>query len=354
MACTLTAGVALSLLCLLTWHLLFFWEVNPQYSYGWIVPVLSIYLSLRRWSCRPYSQAAPSWTSSGLVLCLIALGPIWLVREATPDWSAVTWLLALAIVGTLLLLTCQLGGTPWLIHFAFPICFILTAVPWPQRIDLAVVQGLMRFVANTASELLNWNGFAAFATGNLIQLPAGSVAIDEACSGIRSLQAMLMLSLFLGEFRNLNLIWRAALMAFAVVAALALNLLRTTALVFVVARWGVSAFDAWHVPLGHALFIAGLILLSGSAFLLKPRPERTNQTGISQFVPLKFRPLVPFASVAILLWLAAIVCGTELWYASNEQDVQHVTLAVTWPSALPGHRCRRWRRKPALGPVGRL
>src|SRR5580704_17679250 len=300
----LVAGVLVGLASLLTWHLSFFWEVNPQYSYGWVVPGLAIYLFLRRWQSRPHPGPAPRWTSPALILCLVALAPIWLVREATPDWSIVSWLLALTIIAAVLLLVSRHGGIPWLIHFAFPVCFVLSAVPWPQRIELALVQGLMRFVAGGASEILSWIGIPAFATGNLIRLPSGSVAVDEACGGIRSLQAMLMISLFLGAFRNLNVLRRAALVAFAFGAAVVLNLVRASALVFVVARWGVSVFDAWHVPTGHALFIAGLISLSGLAFLLTPGPERQDRTERPPSDDSMIRPLPPLASATILLWLA--------------------------------------------------
>src|SRR5271166_5408997 len=335
---TLASGVLVALLSLLTWHLLFFWEVNPRYSYGWVVPGLAIYLFLRRWHSRPHSGSAPRWASPALILCLVALVPIWLVREATPDWSVVSWLLALTIIAALLLVVCRHGGIPWLIHFAFPVCFVLSSVPWPQRIELALVQGLMRFVAGVASELLNWIGIPAFATGNLIRLSSESVAIDEACSGIRSLQGLLMISLFLGEYRNLSMLRRTVLAAFAVGSALALNLMRTTALAFVVARWGVSVFNVWHVPTGHAIYIAGLILLSGLAFILTPSFQRQSQAEFTSFDSRRIHPLPSIASMTILLWLAAIVGATELWYGSNEKKLQHTTLEVSWPQTLPGYK----------------
>ena len=331
----LATGVLLILFGLLIWHLLFFWEVNSQYNYGWVVPGLAIYLFLRRWDSRPRPQTPPRWTGFTLTLTLVILAPIWLVREATPDWSVVNWLFAVTIVSSLLLVLCQSGGIRWLIHFAFPVCFILTAVPWPQRLELAVVQGLMRFVADAASEILNWIGIPAFASGNLVRLPGGSVAIDEACSGIRSLQAMLMISLFLGELRNLNLIRRAVLVAFAVVAAIILNLARTAGLVFLFAREGASAFNRWHTPTGNALFFAGLILLSGLAFVFRPDPTRSRQTETSQF---GIRALPPLASAMILLWLAAMVGGTELWYASNESKTPRVTLEISWPTNFSGYK----------------
>lgn len=333
----LTAIVALALFGLLTWHLSFFWQTNPQYNYGWLVPGIAIFLFLRRWSSRPDIRPASRWVWPALVLCLIVLAPIWLVREATPDWSVMTWLLACTIVVALLLTLCRCGGTPWLIHFTFPVCFVLSAVPWPQRIEFAIVQGLMRFVSETASDILNWAGIPAVAIGNLIRLPSGSVAIDDACSGIRSLQAMVMIALFLGEFRNLSVVRRATLVAFAIAGAIVLNLARTTALVFVVSRWGVPVFDTWHIPTGHALLIAGLTLLSGFAFLLAPRPKRPISTE-----PIEsggsMRPLPVAASVLILLWFATILGATELWYGSNEKNLRHTTLEINWPKSLSSYK----------------
>ena len=68
------------------------------------------------------------------------------------------------------------------------------------------------------------------------------VSIDEACSGIRSLQAMLMIALFLGEFRSLNFIRWTALVGFAVCAAMVLNLARTLFVFFTL--WEEANLDA--------------------------------------------------------------------------------------------------------------
>jgi hypothetical protein len=46
---------------------------------------------------------------------------------------------------------------------------------------------------------LNLFHISAVQHGNVIEVKTGLLGIDEACSGIRSLQATLMVSLFLGE-----------------------------------------------------------------------------------------------------------------------------------------------------------
>jgi hypothetical protein len=46
---------------------------------------------------------------------------------------------------------------------------------------------------------LNLFQITAVQHGNVIEVKSGLLGIDEACSGIRSLQATVMVSLFLGE-----------------------------------------------------------------------------------------------------------------------------------------------------------
>ena len=66
-------------------------------------------------------------------------------------------------------------------------------------IEQPVIQGLTRLNTALTVEILGLLGIPAVPQGNVIELATGSVGIDEACSGIRSLQATLMISLFLGE-----------------------------------------------------------------------------------------------------------------------------------------------------------
>jgi hypothetical protein len=54
-------------------------------------------------------------------------------------------------------------------------------------------------VAGSAVEVLGWVGVPAAEQGNLIEIAAGTVNVNEACSGVRSLQSSFMAALFLGE-----------------------------------------------------------------------------------------------------------------------------------------------------------
>src|SRR5205085_4202742 len=122
------------------------------------------------------------------VVALLLLFPLRVFELANPDWRPLSWIHAFAVVGLTLIYIWYIGGVPWLRHFAFPIAFILVAVPWVTPIEAPIVQGLMRLVAAVAAEAVNLCGIPAQLEGNLIRVSNGLVGVSEACSGVRALQ----------------------------------------------------------------------------------------------------------------------------------------------------------------------
>src|SRR5271165_4631986 len=166
------------------------WAVDPQYSFGWFVPVICAYLFLIRWRSRPPAEVAHSGVARWVFLMAgFALLPIWLIEQANPDWQLISWLLAFEIVALSLFAIYFVGGRSWLRHFAFSICLILTAIPWLSTVEWIVVQGLTQAATGLTVAALNLFQIPAMQHGNLIEVRTGLLGIDEACSGIRSLQA---------------------------------------------------------------------------------------------------------------------------------------------------------------------
>src|SRR6202008_199127 len=103
-----------------------------------------------------------------------------------------------------------------------------------------IIQGLMRIVAHVAAETTMLFGTPAQVEGNLIRVSNGLVGVNEACSGIRSLQTPLMIGLLFGELKRLSVSRRFTLVAGAVAIALLANLLRAVFLVQVAATKSIS------------------------------------------------------------------------------------------------------------------
>ncbi|MEY2530252.1 MAG: hypothetical protein QOI96_337, partial [Verrucomicrobiota bacterium] len=183
------------------------WWLNPQYNYGLIVPLLALYLFWKRWRDRP-PPAIPTTATVPIALILFGAAlflPIRFVAEANPDWRLLSWGLAVVVVTISLAFVYLSGGRAWLRHFAFPILFFLVAVPWPVRIEQIVIQDLMRVVTAINVTFLQLAGVPALQHGNVIEVGTGFIGIEEACSGVRSIQATLMVSLFLGELYSFTI-----------------------------------------------------------------------------------------------------------------------------------------------------
>ena len=303
----------------------FYWTTDPQYAYAWSVPILAGFLSVLRWPGQP-PRDPPA--AGGLLFLAAALFlPVLLIQEAAPDWSVANWCLGLAaVLLTFLYLYCT-GGWRWAGWFLFPLLFLLTAVPWPQRFDLWITQSLMQRVASITVDILGWLNMPARRQGNLICLPSGSLGIDEACSGIRSIQAMLMASLFLGELCSLTAVRRAILAIAGIVLAIAGNVVRTTLLSFVVAHAGIENSHLWHDPAGFSILLFGL----GGAWLLAARWRGPAEPG-SDHAGASLPVLPAIIPACVIVSLLVSEAAVQYWYRLHESPAPRRHLTVSWPT----------------------
>jgi exosortase len=342
-------------------HLRVEWTLNPQYGYGWVVPFLCANLIWRKVEGENWKSEIGNWMSqdkfqhfriSAFSFLLLALfyAPTRLIEEANPDWRLVSWALAVEVVGLTLLEIYFVLGAQWLKRLAFPVCFFLVAVPWPTLVEGPVIQGLTRADAGATCELLNWLGIPAMPHGNVIEVATGEVGIDEACSGIRSFQATLMISLFLGERYRLPVLRRFILCFAGFGMSFGFNLVRMAILVWVAASQGVDAIAKWHDPTGVTILVAcfcglwGLGVLFGkkqkavsgneNAEKLKIETLKGNGTTAKNFSISAIQ--ISAFSTALIIWILAVEISVEWWYRSHETRLPLAPQwTVAWPSDNP-------------------
>ncbi len=315
------------------------WSVYDQYNYGWSVPFLCLFLLWRRVHGAP-SISPPRPSNLYLPVILLALlyaATRWL-HEANPIWRLTSLLWSLEIIGFTLCFLHLAGGWAWLRHFGFPIVFFLVAVPWPSGFENDVVQSLMRLNTGITVELLGWFGVPAMQHGNVIEISNGMVGIEEACSGIRSIQATLMIALFLGEMSRLRFCWRVLLVLGGFLMAFVFNVARTFLLTWVAAAKGMAAIASWHDPAGVTILVACFLALWLMATWLGKRQRaesRRLKTEVSSLSPILRPPVsspsnfaIPFSTVpvrglavALLAWFVLVEAGVEWWYRSHETAV---------------------------------
>jgi exosortase len=314
------------------------WRINAQYSYGYVVPLLGLALIWRRWPERPEPIGEGSWRIGFAALPLLGLLlPIRTVLQANPEWRLIYWLNGFQVLGLSFCLLYRLGGWRWVRFFAPPLCFMLIAVPWPMGLEKWLIQDLMHFVAGLTVEVAGWLGIPAVQQGNLIETTVGIVGIDEACSGVRSLQSALMLSLFLGEMLRFAPGRRFALLGASLFLDLLANVSRTTFLVWAAANRGLSQMEAWHDTAGLLVMLIVLPSLLALAHLMRPRARCVGPAfapGVTVF------PLIPrWVGIGALLWIGVGEIIVEAWYRAHETGLIDTTRwSLAWPAQSPRFR----------------
>jgi len=322
------------------------WTTDPQYSYGLVVPLLAVGLLMRRWQHlegRPGRSAAGNPWLAVLFCGLLAFLylPTRLIEEATPEWRPIQWSLGIQIVGLTLYAIYLAGGKGWLRQAAFPVAFFLVAIPWPTLFEHPIIQGLSRINAAMVVNVMGILNVPAIQHGNLIEVSAGMVGINDACSGIRSLQSSLMISLFLGEFYLFS--WRRRLLLIPISFALAmiLNICRTSLLTWVAAKKGIGAIAEYHDEAGWTILLVCTAMLWGAGWLLSRWnvPHKGETAAATEGLrPMddengdKARRRMNRLGIILMIWLVMVESVVGLWYWVRES---HLKPGPSWSVNFP-------------------
>jgi len=153
------------------------WWNEPDYQYGFLVPVFSGYLLWRRRAMMSAIKFRGSWW--GLPLLAIAAAMRWASPYYfldLPDPSSIVPCLA----GVVLLI----GGWPAL-RWSWPAIFFLGfMVPIPGPIAGILSHPLQRVGTMASTFVMQTLGIPSVARGNVIVLPESELGVAEACNGL--------------------------------------------------------------------------------------------------------------------------------------------------------------------------
>ncbi len=237
------------------YHLAIQWDTDPDYSHGFLVPFLSLYFIWERREQVLLTGSAPSaWgiLVLALGLCILIVGSL----------GAELYLQRISLMLVLTGLTLLLLGWTHLRMLAFPITFLFFMIPLPAIVVNAVAFPLQLFAAQTAAFCLYNFGIPVLREGNVIVLAGTTLEVAEACSGIRSLQALLALGTVYAYFSQ-TLMWkRWILIALSIPIAIAANAFRVSGTGVLVQYWGTEAAEGfYHTFSGWLIFVVAFILL---------------------------------------------------------------------------------------------
>lgn len=261
------------------WELSHHWAALVEYQFGWIVVVLAAFLAWERLPNQPerqpgrHSILVTLLAMAGFIAVLGAeLYRIGLCRTPTQ-----VMLMSLGCAAFLLAQMLALGGWTWTRHFLFPLLFFFVAVPIPKILWNPIVFGLQAFVTALNVEALNLMGVPAIQHNHVIQLPNTTVGVDEACSGVRSLQSSIMATLFIGDLTLRRAGGKVFFFFAGITLAIVGNFGRSLYLSMTAYRGGPDALNAVHDSAGWSVLLFTAVGMAALGWVMTRIEKRIQQ-----------------------------------------------------------------------------
>ncbi len=239
------------------------WSVVEDYQHGFIIVPLALFFAYeRRWDLED-APIKGSWL--GLIPMFIGLTSLTIGRLGTELMT-----MRSGFVFTLIGLVILLLGREIFKILAFPLFFLFLMVPLPQSLVNTIAFPLQLIAAKFAVWSLQELGIPALVEGNIIHLAHTELFVHEACSGLRSLMALVTLGVVFAYFFKRGALWiKLFLVASTIPIAIFVNAFRVALTGFLAHHFGeAAATGAIHDFQGIFTFGLAFFMLMGEARLI--------------------------------------------------------------------------------------
>lgn len=234
------------------------WANDPNYSHGYLILPISLFLTYRIWRDGPAPGEGELNLGSMSIAAGIMVHLLYLVLSYPP-------LDFLALVLILRGVTVLIGGRAWARPHLFPIFFLFFLFPIPHEITARIAIWLQEMVAQVSAFVLDLFD-TCFRRGKSIYLAGvdGTLDVAEECSGLRQIMAFLALGALVGHFSERGAGFRLLLLGSVVPIAFVTNVVRVLVMAILVKHWGPSAISGvMHDILGILPIPLGLVMFFG-------------------------------------------------------------------------------------------
>lgn len=277
------------------------WRQRDDYSFGFLIPFISLYLvwlrreRLRRLPLRPAQLTGLlALAAAGMMLLVGLAGNVMILQELS----------LVAVVAALVLL---LMGKAHLRALAFPIAYLLFMIPIADEIIDPLHWSFQLLTAEMGVGILQALGFAALLDGQYIILPTITLEVAKACSGINYLLSIIAIGIPLAYVTQKNTWCRVVLVVSAVAIGIAANWIRVASIGIWAYYGGEVVHGPFHIFQGLLVSQIGFVaLLVGAWGLSKVPAAPSRRRPVDQFAEDPARPAEPFQLDA-RPWLGAVL-----------------------------------------------
>jgi exosortase len=260
------------------------WAVSPDASYGAILAVVAgvVFWQRRdRIFSASFSDADTHSTYSSMAGILVTIAGL---------LAYLAGLFAADLFTTRASFIVLSGGLIWFLcgttaaRAAFtPLVFFLLAIPLPELVVTTLTSSLQTVAARMAEGMLMTAGVSVYRDGNVLELPATTLQIVEACSGLRSVVSLASVGILLVWATDGTPPRRALLLLSTLPIAVVANSIRVAGTGAATEAWGPAmAKDPWHTLAGWITFVISLLALwAVRRALLQPSRDAVCQQPVA-------------------------------------------------------------------------
>lgn len=279
---------------------------RDDYSYGILIPFIVFYLL---WEKRPSLMRMPSYaTWSGFGLLFPGLALFWLGELGGEYFLSYCslWMVSIGL--------CWMNmGWEKLKIVSFPLVFSLTMFPLPNFLNVKVTLTLKLLSSQIGVLMMQAYGMSAFREGNVIDLGFTKLQVVDACSGLRYLFPMIVLSILMAYFYRARFWKKVVLVLSSIPLTIFTNAFRIALTGILSERFGSKVVEGFfHDFEGWLIFMITLGVLLGEIWVMNklfPEPpglktvkqEKTDVPAASRMSKKSFSLIQPQFIVSVLL-----------------------------------------------------
>lgn len=235
------------------------WWALPEAGHGLLLAPVAVWLA---WKSGIRRDASANM-AFGLAV-LVAAVLIRFMSGLAAELFTMRFSIVLALAG----LTIYYWGIRQLVRWWLPFLLVCLAIPLPALIIQALALPLQFKASQMGAALLRMRDVPVLLTGNVIRLPGQELFVTEACSGLRSLTALLSLAVLLGGLVLRYPVTRLMLVLLAIPIAILINGVRVFLTGFFVYFVSPALGQGFmHLTEGWLLFVVSFAFTGALAWL---------------------------------------------------------------------------------------
>ncbi len=253
---------------------------TPEYSHGWLIPIISLYLFLRELRTMPEPQPLGLWNMRARWpgLAVVALGlAIAMIGNVTRIPHFATYGLIVWVGGVVLTVFGWGRGR----KHQLPVFHLIFMLPLPTFVYFKLIAFLQTVSSEIGVFFVRMMGIPVYLEGNIIDLGVYKLQVAEACAGLQYLFPILSFTYLFAILYRGPMWHKVFLFLLAAPLTVLMNSFRIGMIAVLVNRYGIGHAEGFlHAFEGWVIFITCigiLFLVSISLQRLTPNPLPLSQ-----------------------------------------------------------------------------